>query len=71
MRFLYCRILQGFLILVILRIRELRLNKKVPESEVNRALKLAVVFYQLVSLKVTVEVTNKFDSISIMSSGSG
>ena len=57
--------------MVILRISGLRLNRKVPESEVNRALKFAVVFYQLVSLKVTVEVTNKFDYISIISSGSG
>lgn len=41
------------------------------ESEVNLALKFAVFFYQFVSLNDTVDVTNKLDSISIISSGYG
>lgn len=47
------------------------INQKVPESDVNLARKGAELLSVFVILKLMVEVTNKFDSMSIISSGSG
>ncbi len=57
--------------MVIQKINELYYDKKLPESEVNLALKGTTAFYQFVNLNETVDVISKFDYIYITSSGTG
>lgn len=59
---------RAFLIWVRLRIHGLNIKKLVPESDVNLALKGTEALSVFVILKATVEVTSKFDYISITSS---